>query len=43
LLEVSRKDENYNDLAERCRIALEKSYGMKIPIPNALMKKITKR
>jgi hypothetical protein len=39
LSEVLRIDENYGDLAERCRIALEKSYGMKIPIPKSIVKR----
>jgi len=28
-----------NDLAERCRIALERSYGSEVPLPNSMRKK----
>lgn len=31
--------ENEKDLAEQCRIALQKSYGMQIPVPKCLAKK----
>jgi hypothetical protein len=30
---------NEKDLAERCRIALEKSYGMPVPLPKYFGKK----
>jgi hypothetical protein len=30
---------NEDELARLCRIALEKSYGSKIPMPNCTMKK----
>lgn len=30
---------NQIDLAERCRIALEKSYGMQVPMPKFFGKK----
>ena len=36
MLEVTRTNENQKDLANRCRIALEKRYGMKIPVPKCL-------
>jgi hypothetical protein len=36
MLEVTKTNLNQKDLAERCRIALEKRYGMKIPTPKCL-------
>jgi hypothetical protein len=30
---------NEKNLAETCRLALEKSYGMQIPVPNCLARK----
>jgi hypothetical protein len=34
------KTEKEKTLAERCRIALEKNYGMPIPMPKTLAKSI---
>ncbi len=34
--EIIETKENTKNLADRCRIALEKSYGMKIPTPKCL-------
>ena len=34
--ETNRINENSKNLADKCRIALEKSYGMKIPTPKCL-------
>jgi hypothetical protein len=36
MFEVIKANEKEKDLANRCRIALEKSYGMKVPIPKCL-------
>jgi hypothetical protein len=36
MFEVIKPNENEKDLANRCRIALEKSYGMKVPTPKCL-------
>jgi hypothetical protein len=33
------KNKNKTDFAERCRIAIEKSYGMSVPKPNCLSNK----
>jgi hypothetical protein len=34
--EIIRINENSKNLADRCRITLEKSWGMKIPTPKCL-------
>jgi hypothetical protein len=36
--EVNDETDNLQTLSERCRIALEKSYGFKIPIPKSANK-----
>jgi hypothetical protein len=38
---ITEKSKAHNEgiLAEKCRIALEKSFGMPVPTPNCLSKK----
>lgn len=39
MVNVIRTVEDEKDLAEMCRLALEKSYGTQIPMPKCLDKK----
>ena len=41
-VKTSRKVEEEKTLAERCRIALEKNYGMPVPVPKSFGKKESK-
>jgi len=39
MVKVNCAIENKKNLGERCRVALEKSYGMQVPMPKCLGKK----
>ena len=39
MVELKRIDEKENTLGEKCRIALEKSLGMPVPIPKYIAKR----
>ena len=39
MTEVTKTGTNEKDLAEKCRIALEKSFGMQVPMPICIGKK----
>jgi hypothetical protein len=39
LIKQGFSDGEEKDLAERCRLALEKSFGMAVPTPKSLAKK----
>jgi hypothetical protein len=43
MITVKPETQKENDFAEKCRIALEKSYGISFPKPSCLSKKHPKK